>query len=209
LAGEQAVAYSVVVGRDPVEGRRSQHERRRIGWTVAALLILVGGLATVITARHLDHQYGPVQQGSFEGLYSDHNFVFSKDGFSYGLAAAPGVAGELIASLDNLGAHSVKITSIDLDDVVTRIQWSTYRIGPNRNGLGINTPWQAFPAIVPAHDTIRLLITIHHPDSCPHTAKGSSGHYYAGLLTVHWDSLLHSHTTTIDDPLATRNIRVC
>jgi hypothetical protein len=203
------VADSVVVGRDPVEGRRSQHRQRRVGWAVAALLILVGGLATVITARHLDHQYGPVQQGSFAGMYSDHNFVFSKDGFSFSLATTPGITGELIASLDNLGAHSVKITSIDLDDVVTRIQWSTYRLGPNANGLGIKTPWQTFPAIVPAHDTIRLLITIHHPDRCSHTAKGSSDDYYSGLHTVHWDSLLHSHTTTIDDRLASWNIGVC
>ncbi len=185
---------------------------RGLGWisaVIASGIVLIGGLTTVITTRHLDHQYGPIQGGSFGGQHSARNFVSSKDGFSFSLAATPGITAELISSVDNLGSHSVKITSIGTDPIVTSIRWSAYRIEPGGNAVGIDTPWRSFPAIVPAHGTIRLLITIHHPADCQANPPGTAGRYYDGYHVVKWESLLHRHTTSIDDRLANRNIAVC
>jgi hypothetical protein len=48
------------------------------------------------------------------------------------------------------------------------------------------------PATVPPNDEIRLLVTIRKPAGC----GGDDG--FAPVVTVHWDSLLHSHSTVID-----------
>jgi hypothetical protein len=211
---------AIVIGALHERPAQAEHlqprlRRRHIVAALVAVALVGGGLATFLELRHLDHRYGPVQQGFFGGLYSDTNFVFSKDGFSYSLSDTPGAAAQLISTLSNLGDHSVKVTSIDTDRVVSSIRWSSYRFGTDQNVEGVDTPWRPFPAIVPAHGTIRLLITIQHPGNCgsypPGEPSQSSniGQYYSGLHTVHWDSLLHSHSTVIDDGIEERNIRVC
>jgi hypothetical protein len=192
----------------------NQGIRRRIIYVTAAvaLVVLGGGLATLGTLRHLDHQYGPLQGGSFSGPYSDRGFVFTKYGSSYHLAEAPGATARMIASLDNLGAHSVKITSIETDDIVSDIRWSVYRVVADGNIDGLATPWRAFPAIVPAHGTIRLLITIRHPNNCSSYPEygGVREAMYGGAHVVHCESLLHSHTTLVDVLLAPdEGVRVC
>ena len=181
--------------------------RRKLWWIAAASAVVLGVTVSLLVAFKLDHRYGPIQQGNFGGQYSSRNFVASSNGFSYSLAPTPGVTGELIASLDNLGSHSVKVNSIETDSVVTRIQWSTYRVASNVEGA--NTPWQSFPATVPAHGRIRLLITIHHPGYCQNEPANSSARYYSGIHTVHWESLLHHHTTQIDDGIGDRSVGIC
>lgn len=61
-------------------------------------------------------------------------------------------------------------------------------------------PGYAVPAIVPAYGTIRLLITIHRPSNCSAYPKyrAVSDARYGGDHLVHWESLLHSHTTLVD-----------
>ena len=186
-----------------VEGRHPA--RRRIA--VLAVVVVAAGLVAFFAGRTLDHRYGPIQAGDFAGQYSGRNFVGSTDGYFYHLASTPGVSGQLIASVSNAGAHSVEITSIDTDDVVSAIRWSSYRMVPGGNIEGEDTPWRAFPATVPAHGVVRLLITIHHPANCNSYEPGTAN--YSGLHTVHWDSLLHSHSTEIDDGLEQRIIGVC
>lgn len=175
------------------------------------LVFLAGGLATVGTLRHLDGQYGPIQGGSFGGMYSDRGFVVSTDGFSYHLSAAPSASALMIASLDNPGAHSVKVTSIDTGDMVSNIRWSAYRFVAGGSNTGVETPWRAFPASVPAHGTIRLLITIHHPSNCSAYPKfqGVSDASYGGHHVVHWESLLHRHATLVDVLSLDQGIGVC
>jgi hypothetical protein len=190
--------------------RAVERSKRRIIVAGLAATLIVGCLVTVGTLRHLDHQYGPPQSGAFGGVYSDRGFVFGKDGTSYRLADPPGATAELIGSIDDRGAHSVRITSVDRGGAVGDVRWSVYRL---RNGGAISgepTPWHGFPAVVPAHGTIRLLITIHHPDNCaadPTNHDASLGTYDGGL-TVHWESLLHSHTSRVY-AVDGENIRVC
>jgi hypothetical protein len=186
--------------------------RRRRIIVAAALVVFAGGIAVLSTLRHLEHQYGPVQGGRFGGVYTDHGFVFSKGGYSYHLADAPGTTARLIASFDDLGAHSVKITSIEPGDMVSDIRWSVYRLVAGGNASGVATPWHAFPAIVPAHGTIRLLITIHHPNNCNAYPEyhGVRDVTYDGQHIVHWESLLHTHATLVDVlPGPDGGIRVC
>lgn len=188
-----------------------RRRRRRIALIVAAA-ILVGAFTSFGTLRHFDHEYGPVEGGAFGGPYSDDGFVFSKDGFSYRLRPTPGASAQLIESLSNLGAHSVKVTSIERGDMVTSIKWSVYRIVAGGNVEGVPTPWQAFPAIVPAHGSIRLLITIHRPANCSAypSFDGVNGAAYRGTHIAHWDSLLHSHATPVDVLGGDGNyVRVC
>jgi len=183
--------------------------RRRLPRTAAAVatgLILVGALATTLTLRHSDRQYGPVQGGSFGGIYSARNLVSSPDNWSSRLAGGSDTTAQLIASLHNRGSHSVKVTAVETDDVVTDVRWSSYRTEPGGYVSGIETPWQGFPADIPAHGTIRLLITVHRPAYC-RTGSDTTGSTYSGYHRVHWSSLLGSHTTTVNDGIT--NIQLC
>lgn len=184
---------------------RPDRPTRRRRWPIvaavaAAVVLLAAALTSLAVLRHLDHQYGPLQPGEFGGPYSDRGFVFSTDGSTYHLAPAPGASARIIAALDNDGAHSVTITSIDTGDMVSNIRWSVYRLADGGSIEGVPTPWRNFPAIIPAHGTIRLLITIHHPSNCAAypTYHGVSDARYDGAHLVHWKSLLHNHTTPIE-----------
>jgi hypothetical protein len=165
---------------------------------VAAIVValLAGGIAVVATLRHLDHEYGPLRAGEMGGPYTMRGWIDWKDG-SIRLARDPGASGQLITVLGKKdGAHSVKITALDHGDVVSDIRWSTYRVVNGGDVEGVDTPWRRFPAIVPAHGRIRLLITLHHPDDCPSDTKGGEPGLprYGGYQRVHWESLLHDHT---------------
>jgi hypothetical protein len=182
--------------------------RRRTLAAVAAF-ILAGALAIAITMRHLDHQYGPIQGGPFGGIYSAQDLVMKSDGPSGRLTGGPDATAQLLSSLDNVGSHSVKVTSIDTDDVVTNVRWSELRTQPGGPVSGISSPWRDFPAVIPANSTIRLLITIHRPMYCRTSdiTLGGSDVPYSGSHRVHWKSLLHSHTTVIDDQII--GIQLC
>lgn len=191
-------------------GRR----RRRVVAAAALIALLAGGLAAALTVRHLDHQYGPLEEGSFGGVYSHRDFVPVHHGFDYRLAPRSGATGKLFSSLDNLGAHSVSVTSIEPGHIATSVQWSPYRFVPGGLVSGVNTRWRSFPAVVPAHGTIRLLITLRRPTDCrlyPYSGGTSSGNTYNGYHTVHWHSLLHDHTTTMQlfDAPDDLGVRVC
>jgi hypothetical protein len=184
--------------------------RRRIAMSVAVVVLLAGGLATVLMVRHSEHRYGPIESGFFGGIYSERNLLLARDNSTGQLARTPGATALLLSSVENRGSHSVKITAIDTDEIVSRIRWGVYRTGPGGDVTGTRTPWRAFPAVVPAHVVIRLLITVHRPSYCERPTKTlQPGSFYSGYHRVHWDSLLHSHTTTIDDGLGDRNIRIC
>lgn len=117
----------------------------------------------------------------------------------------------MIESVFNRGAHSVTIISIATDDVVSDIRWSVWRTVPGGYVTGIDMPWHKFPAVVPAHGIIRLLVTIHHPRNCAAYPKvgGVSTAVYAGYHRVRWESLLHSHTTDISYFQPDDVVRVC
>jgi hypothetical protein len=183
--------------RPPLLDVLERASRRSKLLVAAALLVaVVIGVITVVL-RTVDHEYGPIQRGNFGGLYSPASFLDSKTAGSYLLPNTPGATGQVIGSVANLGAHSVKITSIDTNEVVTDVRWSVYREG--RTNIGADTPWQSFPAVIPAHGTIRLLTTIRRPTKCPATTTPGVGSFYSGSEIVHWESLLHDHTTTISD----------
>lgn len=179
-------------------------------WRIAAfgsigLLVVAAGL--LATLRHLDGEYGPITSGGFGGPYSQRN-LDSVDEFNLRLATGPNATAQLITSLANQGAHSVKVSSVDSENAVVSVTWSTYRTVPGGDISGVAAPWHTFPATVPAHGQIRLLITIHRPSSCDHPQiAGSQASSYSGLHRVHWRSLLSAHTTTVDDGIT--NIRLC
>ena len=173
--------------------------RRRAVLVVAAVIVLLVGaaLTTFFATRHLDRQYGPIGSGNAAGPISLKNIVFAKDGFSMSLSTAPGASAEFVEFVRNDGAHSVEITSIPTNAVVSAVRWSTYRM-TSRSNLGAAEPLHHFPAIVPAHGQLRLVITIHRPPSCQHTpARTAGGSSWTGALSVHWKSLLHTHISII------------
>jgi hypothetical protein len=161
----------------------------------------------VLTLRHLDHQYGPIYSGPYDGPLT----VTSLAG-PYGherFKVAPGETVNFMESLTNFGSHSVKITSIETDRVVTAIRWSVYKTVAGGTTYGVNTPWQEFPAIVPGnHGVIRLLVTIRRPINCDAVPQGPDGLFYYGVHVVQWESLLGSHTTWISFP-ENRAIQIC
>lgn len=176
---------------------------------VLAILAVVASLAVAsgVVLRYLDGRYGPVEGGSFSGPLSDHGLVSSKKGFSYRLASTPGTTATFIASLANSGSHSVEITSLEPPSEVSDVRWSVFHLVPGGNVEGVDTPWRSFPATVPAHGTIRLLLTVHRP-AC--TASGPGGGFsvsYDGTVLVHWRSLLHTHATFAKALI--RSFRIC
>jgi len=94
----------------------------------------------------------------------------------------------------------VKITSIETNDVASKIEWSVYRTVNGGNVDGVDLPWRPFPAVVPAHGRIRVLVTIHHPSNCSQYERydGVRQAGYDAIHWVHWESLLHSHRTLVE-----------
>jgi hypothetical protein len=167
---------------------------------IAAALLACALVATI--SLYLDGRYGPVEPGSFGGIYSEHSLDPGPDGSSDRLAATAGASAQLLESLTNTGSHQVEVTAIDTDDEVTDIRWSELRTVPGGYLSGIETPWHEFPARIPPHTTIRLLVTIHRPTSCGQLS-GSGNRLYSGSHRVHWKSLLYRHITTVDDRVST------
>jgi hypothetical protein len=198
-------------GPKPAVPRRRQFLRLRMLLVLAAVIVIAAGLTTWLMLRSLDNDYGPIYPGPFGALNSQRNWVFSHHEPALRLSAEPGATAQLIESVENQGSHSVKVTSIDGDDSVVRIQWSTYRVPPGSPGAGVDTRWHSFPAIVPAHGQVRMLITIHRPPLCPAIGRSNGAHLYlSDTYQVHWESLLGSHTTSITGAYgADDSVRLC
>jgi hypothetical protein len=185
----------------------SRASRRRRIIAVVVALVLLGGIATVITLRHLDHQYGPIEGGPFSGPLTPRAIAGGQ--YSEHFTMKPGATVQFIESIANRGSHSVKITSIETNQIVTAVQWSTYELTAGSSVFGTDTPWRDFPAIVPGdYGVIRLLVTIRRPTHCNAVPHGPDGVFYSASHIVHWESLLHSHTTATRDEFD-RNIRIC
>lgn len=187
--------------------RSERFGARRFKVLLAILGVMVSlAVASGVVLRYLDSRYGPVESGSFGGPVSEHGLVFSKDGFSYRLASAPGTSATFIGALDNRGSHSVEIASIDPPSVVSDVRWSVYHVVPGGSIAGVDTPWHSFPATIPAQDTIRLLFTVSRPD-CTANSRGGGHSVYDGSLLANWGSLLSTHATpatVLEQP-----IRIC
>ena len=86
-----------------------------------------------------------------------------------------------------------------------------YRVVNGGAVAGVRTPWHPLPAIIPGHGKIRLLITIHRPNNCDQYPKyhGVRDARYLPTHSVHWESLLHDHTTLVDIFDDDEGIRVC
>src|SRR5579875_1050200 len=173
-----------------VRPRWSNRQRWGVIGAALVVLMLVSGTAGALIVRHLDRQYGPVTRGLFTGPYVGPP-----------LASSPTASGRLFASLGNDGSHAVTVTGLSyLQDqpVVSGIRWSSHRLVPGGSADGVDTPWHSFPATIPAHGTIRLLIALHHPADCArYQGAGFSGHDYTCGLVVYWKSLLHRHATDV------------
>ena len=201
--------------RDVAAGQEKRRHRRRVWIALAvALSVLVGGgIVTLIVLRHLDHQYGPIESGPFGGPYQLKNLEYTKHDRALRLVDRPGATAEILESLENRGAHSVKITSIDKTPFIADVKWSVYRPKPGGNVAGEDTPWQSFPATIPANGSIRLLVTIQRDDefcsSLTNPSGSELGHYFPGNHAVHWDSLLSSHTTDVTRTATDLGVGIC
>lgn len=186
-----AAAQLIDVPRRP---ERYGSRRTRVLLVILAVVVSLA-VASGVVLRYLDGRYGPVEGGSFSGPLSDHGLVFSKHGFSYRLASTPGTTAKFVAMLDNNGSHSVDITSIEPPSEVSDVRWSVYRSVPGGSAAGVNTPWRSFPATVPAHGMIRLLLTVHRPACNLNGPGGGVSSAFDGSLLVNWRSLLRTHAT--------------
>jgi hypothetical protein len=167
-------------------------------------VLAAAGLTVGLTLSHLDGQYGPIESGHFGGVFPRRYADYLRTGYKLG----PHEAEQAFAALDNRGAHPVKVISIDPGPFATDIEWSVYRFHPGGPLSGMNTPWRSFPATIPAHGTIRLLITLHHPSFCSRVQRGTIDGTCFGDHEVHWESLLGDRTTEVE-LFADDGIRVC
>lgn len=205
-----------MAGRHRDVAAQETRRPRRLAWIAFAVVLPVlvaGGIVTLIVLRHLDHQYGPIEAGPFGGPYQLNNLEYTKHGRSLRLVDRPGATAEILESLENRGAHSVKITSIDKTPFIADVKWSVYSFQPGGNVAGEDTPWQRFPAMIPAKGSIRLLVTIQRDyafcSSLTDASKSELGNYFPGNHAVHWESLLASHTTDVTRTATDLGIRIC
>ncbi len=197
-----------VVAEPATPSREAGPPRRRWFWAVAAAVAvaLVTGVIVVVVVVHrrdrlaLDRQYGPLVHGSTVGPYSFRGLTLDRDGFSYRLSSAPAATAQILSLLDDRGAKPVTVTSIDTGGAIADVRWSTYRFVDNGSAFGVEAPWRAFPATVPAHGTIRLLVTVRHPGDCNAypTAQGVSEAPQVASLVVHWQSPLGAHVDEVE-----------
>jgi len=170
--------------------------RRRRGpiwlWAVTGVVAvaLIVGIMVWLKLDAADSKYGPIRAGSFGGEYA-HAHIANGPGATTYIDGPPGTEVTRMYSLANDGAHSVKVTSLELDPAAVRAQWSPWILLPGGSDFGKDLRSRPFPAVIPANSEIRLLITIRKP-----TCTQNVG--YAPVVTVHWDSLLHSHSTEVD-----------
>ncbi len=174
----------------------SPERRRRVRWWVWVLgvilvLAVVAGAIVWVHLRNADAKYGPIRAGTFGGEYSHAHLADGPPGTTY-INGPAGTEVVRMYSLANDGTHSVKITSVTAAAPVSRIQWSPWHLLPAGSSYGRNVRSRNLPALVPPDDEIRLLLTIRKPAGC----DGGDG--FAPVVTVHWDSPLHSHATVID-----------
>ncbi|MBO1753893.1 hypothetical protein [Allobranchiibius sp. CTAmp26] len=133
--------------------------------------------------------------GSFSGPLSERGLIISKDGFSYRLATTAGSTAKMVAALENSGSHAVRISSVGAGPGTSEVQWSTYRTVPEGSTFGVDAPWRSFPATIPPHGTIRLLLTVRRPADCRQFIAHYGNPTDDGSLAVHWRSLLHTNTS--------------
>lgn len=170
-------------------------KRRRVPWwlwliSVVVVLAVVAGAIVWVHLRNADAKYGPIRAGTFGGEYSHTHLADGPPGTTY-ITGPAGTEVVRMYSLANGGTHSVKITSVSGSAAVSRIRWSPWHLTPAGSSYGREERARNLPAVVPANDEIRLLVTIRKPAGC-------DGDGFAPVVTVHWDSLLHSHATRID-----------
>ncbi|MBO1766996.1 hypothetical protein [Allobranchiibius sp. GilTou38] len=173
---------------------------------VSAVLVVCAAVALLLVA--LDHRYGPLQGGSFSGPVAN-DLAFINEDSSYRLTSAPGTTGQVIGSLYNPGSHAVTIRSASAGDMapVIGVQWSVFHTVPDGSVFGVDTPWHSFPATIPAQGTIRLLLTLHRPTTCPPNAGFRTDSTFDNSLLLRWKSLLRTHTTFVDN--VTLPIKIC
>lgn len=194
----------------PDRGHGLRRRRRAVLGAAVLAGVMVLGVAGLLTVRHLDGRYGPIEPGSFTGpVYAD-SLSFG-NGSTARLRPGPAASVPMMSSLDNRGSHAVTISSVDYAQfhaVVSDIRWSTWKVVPGGSVFGVNTPWHSFPATIPGHGTIRLLISVHRPADCAtYLRLGSASGTYDGTMTVRWKSLLDDHETALIG--LTESVKVC
>ncbi len=170
--------------------------RRRVPWwvwliSIVVVAAVVVGVVVWVNLSHDDKKYGPIVAGTFGGEYSHTHLADGPPGTTY-IVGPAGTEITRMYSLANSGSHSVKISSISAAAPVAQIRWSPWHLTPAGSSYGREVPARQLPATVPANDEIRLLITIRKPAQC------DGDESFAPVVTVHWDSPLHSHSTVID-----------
>lgn len=201
-AGEDAGASPpLLIDQSPptqaVTGLKRRVSRRTKAVSMVLVIVVVIAVASGILVRFLDGRYGPIGGGFTAGPVSERGLVISKDGFSSRMASAPGTTVQMVALLEDTGSHTVKVSSVDADTAVTGVQWSTYRTALEGNVQGVDTAWRAFPATIPAHGFVRLLLTLRRPASCVAYDRLHGDGAYDGSLQVHWRSLIRAHSDNV------------
>lgn len=186
--------------------------RRRRGVLGAAVLaiVLVLGVAGMLTVRHLDGRYGPIEPGMFSGPVNPDQLAAS-NGRTGRLLPGPSASVQMMSSLRNGGSHAVTVSSVDYPQfhaAVSGIRWSTWKPIPGGYVSGASTPWHSFPATIPSDWTIRLLISVHRPADCAsYLRSASAAGTYDGTVKVRWKSLLGYHDTYLTG--LTESVKVC
>ncbi len=182
----------------PPAPTRPPLDRGRLRLVAACSIVALAVVAAAVALVVSDRRYGPVTGGNFGGIVSAGAFSAGSSG-DYRLTAT---RGQVMEALYNNGSHAITITSMSSQREVSQIRWSPFTIVGGGTLGPQGAQWQDFPAVIPAHGVIRLLVTVHKPANCPPQSEHVAVPYRP-VHEVRWKSLLWSHSTSLRDVMVT------
>ena len=170
-----------------------RYTRLRIAIGVALAVLLLGGVGFGIGYWRYAATYAPLQSGSFSGPYGAGSRYFRIATTDLGdeiyIAGPTGAESGYVLQLLNDGSHAVTVTGYDRLPAVASVRWSRYVFHAGGNGFGVRLPLRGLPAQIPAHKSIKIVLTLQHPKCDVNGGYGSMTE-----IALHWTALGVQHT---------------
>ena len=176
-----------------VPPRPTRRTRLRIAIGVALAVLLLGGVGFGIGYWRYAATYAPLQPGSFGGPYGAGSQYFRLATTDLGdeiyVAGPTGAESGYVLQLVNDGSHDVTVTGYERLPAVASVRWSPYVFHAGGNGFGVRLPLRGLPARIPAHESIKIVLTLQHPNCDVNGGYGSMTE-----IPLHWTALGVHHT---------------
>lgn len=186
------MSAATLLADEVAKAQRRHHRRGLVIGLVVTVLVLAGAGFGIGYWRYAA-TYAPLEFGSFTVPYGPGAHLLRQVQTDLGVemyvAGANGSRSGYLVQLENNGSHPVTVTGFDKRWVIRRLQWSPYVLRPGGNAAGAPLPLRGLPAQIPAHRSIRLVLTLQRPNCRPDAGYGS-----ATSFLLYWQAMGVHHT---------------